>query len=150
MPSSRSFTYQCHPAGFDWQVIIWRSRPGMEDEFMLGKDSAAQIVPGLHRKGDFLQITLLLLVNNTKDEWWATGIYCNLLLPQEPHVALRAGQIQRGLSSTCPLALCCVNSLYVYCSHIWRDHSCCCWVGDTLQAAVSSWWCHIFWYTSDL
>ncbi len=35
---------------------------------MLGKDCAAQIVPGLKRKGDFLQITLLLLVNNTKDE----------------------------------------------------------------------------------
>lgn len=42
--------------------------------------SAAQIVPGLQRKGDFLQITLLLLVNNTKDEQWATGLYCDLLL----------------------------------------------------------------------
>lgn len=60
---------------------------------MLGKDSAAQTVPGLQRKGDFLQITLFLFVNNTKDEWWATGLYCNLLLLKGPHVILRAGQI---------------------------------------------------------
>lgn len=32
------------------------------DEFMLSKDSAAQDVPGLQHKGDFLQIKLLLLV----------------------------------------------------------------------------------------
>lgn len=35
---------------------------------MLGKDSAAQIDPNLQRKGDFLQITLVLLVNNAKGE----------------------------------------------------------------------------------
>lgn len=35
---------------------------------MLGKGCDAQIVPDLWHKGDFLQITLLLLVNSTKGE----------------------------------------------------------------------------------
>lgn len=45
------------------------------DEFMLGKDSAAQAVPGLQHKGDFLQIKLLLLVKGR-----VMSSYCNLLL----------------------------------------------------------------------
>lgn len=71
-------TYQWHSA--DWQVIIQRSRPGAGEEFMLAKDSAAEIVPDRPRKGDFLQITLLLLVNNTKDGW-AMSLNCILQVP---------------------------------------------------------------------
>lgn len=46
----------------------------MGDKFVLGKDSAAEIVPSLQHKGDFLQIKLLFLVKGQAMS------FCNLLV----------------------------------------------------------------------
>ncbi len=43
----------------------------------------------------------------------------------------RACDIQSSVSM-CPLALCCINSIYLHCFHSWRVRSCCSREGDVL------------------